>query len=410
MGNISYFCIVKRIKTFITAIAICIFSLITNEIHAQTNVAPQHIDTDSIEISLLTCAPGKEVYSLYGHTAIRYTNYKENIDLAINYGMFSFRKPYFILRFIFGLTDYEMGIIPYDVFCEEYKSNGRSVLQQKLNLTSEEKLAIIAAIGKNYLPENRTYRYNYFYDNCTTRARDILYKNINGNVVYSGDTKETYPSYREMIHELNKNYPWARFGNDLLLGLNADKKTDKEEQQFLPFNLKKDFDNAQIVNEDGSKRALVSNTSTIVESGIQIIDNENMLRPSTCAYIILAIIVLLTVIEYKYKKNFWALDTLLLIIDGLAGIIIFLMFFSKHPTTSTNLQIFLFNPLPLLFAYRVIKNMIKNNKDSFWLYASACLIIFFIGGFFQDYAEGTYILALSLLVRSLWRIYLQKKK
>lgn len=96
----------------------------------------------------MTCAPGQEVYSLYGHTAIRYNDKKKGIDIAINYGMFSFKAPFFILRFIFGLTDYEMGIIPFDAFCEEYRYENRSVTQQVLNLTAKEKKEIIKAIEK----------------------------------------------------------------------------------------------------------------------------------------------------------------------------------------------------------------------------------------------------------------------
>lgn len=184
MRNMNYFCIVKRFKTFIILAIICLISLNTNEISASNSVQSLTTDEDSIEISLLTCAPGQEVYSLYGHTAIRYNDKKKGIDIAINYGMFSFKAPFFILRFIFGLTDYEMGIIPFDAFCEEYRYENRSVTQQVLNLTAKEKKEIIKAIEKNYLPENRVYRYNYFYDNCTTRARNILLDNIDGEVCY----------------------------------------------------------------------------------------------------------------------------------------------------------------------------------------------------------------------------------
>lgn len=172
------FCTVKRFGRLITLAIICVISLISNEIYAVNNVQPSKADNDSIEISLLTCAPGKEVYSLYGHTAIRYNDKAKGIDIAINYGMFSFKTPFFIPRFIFGLTDYEMGIIPFDAFCEEYRYEDRDVIQQVLNLTADEKKEIIKAIETNYLPENRIYRYNYFYDNCTTRARDILIKTL----------------------------------------------------------------------------------------------------------------------------------------------------------------------------------------------------------------------------------------
>ena len=119
----------------------------------------QNIDNitryDSVEISLLTCSPHDEIYSLYGHTAIRYQDHSSGADYAINYGVFSFHKPYFVLRFVFGLTDYEMGVQYFDDFCREYIYYGASVTQQTLNLTDNEKKKITDALLKNYLPENR---------------------------------------------------------------------------------------------------------------------------------------------------------------------------------------------------------------------------------------------------------------
>lgn len=412
MRNMIYFCTVKHPKFFIIPLIICIISLPFCEVNAVNNntATPFHnnIPADSIEISLLTCAPGTEVYSLYGHTAIRFTDYSKGIDIAINYGVFSFKRPFFILRFIFGLTDYEMGIVPFESFYYEYKSDNRSVIQQVLNLTAEEKASIISAIEKNYLPENRVYRYNYFYDNCTTRARDIIEDNINGRIVFT-DEKASYPSFRDMIHSFNEDYPWARFGNDMLLGIKADRKTDLKEHQFLPFNLKEDFDKAIIENSDGTTRPLIKSSFDVINCAEQSTIQENhILRPNTCAIIILLIIIIATLFEFLYKKNLWLLDSFLMFVVGCIGLVLFMMLFSQHPTTSTNLQILLFNPLPFIYIYKVAKKLRNNIADKFWIYASGAIILFLIAGIFQKYAEGLYILALSLLIRCLWRIIHQR--
>ena len=139
---------------------------------------------DSIRLSLLTCAPGSEIYAHFGHTAIRYENYTRKIDLVFNYGMFNFREPHFVWRFVKGETDYQLGITPYIYFRAEYAMRGSSVYQQVLNLTQAEKERLVALLEENYRPENRIYRYNYFYDNCTTRARDKIEEAIRGKVVY----------------------------------------------------------------------------------------------------------------------------------------------------------------------------------------------------------------------------------
>lgn len=408
MRNMSYFCTVKLKRHIIALLAFCLISLNISEIRAADYAGADSLGRDSIKISLLTCAPGSEVYSLYGHTAIRYTNYTKGIDVAVNYGVFSFSKPFFILRFIFGITDYEMGIVPFEYFKMEYGEEGRSVFQQELNLTADEKVAIQNAIEKNYLPQNRVYRYNYFYDNCTTRARDILIKNMSRSVVFQKRMEE-YPSYREMIHSFNEEYPWARFGNDILLGLNADRKTSMSEHQFLPFTLKDDFDKAVIKNNDETTVPLVLCSEYVVDCPSVSSEGGFPLRPLVCALIILAVVVLVTLYGALRKKRLLWFDVLLMVFDGCLGIIIFMMFFSEHPATSTNLQVLLLNPLPLFFIYRVVKNAKRHRADKFWHWSILFIAMFFIGGFFQQYAEGMYILALSLLVRCVWNIIYQKK-
>ena len=129
---------------------------------------------DNIKVSLMTCAPGTEIYALFGHTALRYEDKARGEDWVFNYGMFSFNTPHFIYRFVKGETDYELGVTRYPYFEGSYAMRGSSVYQQTLNLTISEKQELRRLLEENYLPENRVYRYNFFYDNCTTRARDVI--------------------------------------------------------------------------------------------------------------------------------------------------------------------------------------------------------------------------------------------
>lgn len=397
MGNISYFCIVKRFISLLRCLSLIICLLPANNISAQHYVESD-LNMDSVEISLLTCRPRQNVYSLYGHTAIRIQDKQNHLDMAVNYGMFSFDKPFFILRFVFGLTDYSMDIEDFEAFRIYYATRGAGVKQQTLNLTKEEKRAIIDAIIKNYEPQNRVYRYNYFYDNCTTRARDILLDNINGTIRYQTRNKNS-ESYREMIHDYNEQQRWARFGNDLLLGIKADLPTNHEQQQFLPDNLRKDFDNAVVIDKNGQKRALVSNSSWVVLPGTQAEWSGFPLSPTTCAIIFFVIVVAVSIYERCKIKMFWGMDIFLMLLTGLCGLILLAMVFSQHPTVRVNLQILLLNPISLIFLYPTVKCLRRNIIHS-WLMAWMILIVLFlIGGFFQSYAEGMTIVALSLLIR-----------
>ncbi len=397
MGNISYFCIVKRFISLLRCLSLIICLLPANNISAQHYVESD-LNMDSVEISLLTCRPRQNVYSLYGHTAIRIQDKQNHLDMAVNYGMFSFDKPFFILRFVFGLTDYSMDIEDFEAFRIYYATRGAGVKQQTLNLTKEEKKAIIDAIIKNYEPQNRVYRYNYFYDNCTTRARDILLDNIKGTIRYQTRNKNS-ESYREMIHDYNEQQRWARFGNDLLLGIKADFPTNHEQQQFLPDNLRKDFDNAVVIDKNGQKRALVSNSSWVVLPGTQAEWSGFPLSPTTCAIIFFVIVVAVSIYERCKIKMFWGMDIFLMLLTGLCGLILLAMVFSQHPTVRVNLQILLLNPISLIFLYPTVK-CLRRNIIHRWLMAWMILIVLFlIGGFFQSYAEGMTIVALSLLIR-----------
>ena len=348
---------------------------------------------DSVEVSLLTCSPHEEIYSLYGHTALRWHDLSKGEDIAFNWGVFDFKKPYFVGRFVFGLTDYELGAYPYHFFRQEYERYGSSITEQVLNLTSEEKMTLKRALIENLKPENKVYRYNYFYDNCSMRPRDLIERCITGKVTYA--PREGYqPTYREMVHNCVRNHPWAAFGNDMLLGLKADWKTDQRQQEFLPANLMYDFDRATIY-AGGEYRPLVKERRIALPAGVQVIEEDFPLTPIQCAWILLVVSVGIALIEWKQKKRFKYWDALLMLVQGLAGCVLFVMIFSQHPTTSLNLQLLLLNPLPLLFIPSVLKGRGKRWRKVLFV----MIVLFAIGRIFQVYAEGMMIVALSLLIR-----------
>ena len=348
---------------------------------------------DSVEVSLLTCAPGNEIYSLYGHTALRYHDLRTGGDWTFNYGVFNFNRPFFVLRFVFGLTDYELGIMPYAAFREEYRRNGRWVVEQVINLTPEEKAKIYYALAENYRPENRTYRYNYFYDNCTTRARDMIEMCIGGTVEYAAADDTPQPTYRQMIHEKTKGYPWAEFGDDLCIGAKADMEADDRQQQFLPENLMRAFSEATITDGNG-KRPLVKETRLAVDASLPATEGGFPLTPRQCAYILLLLSVAIAVVEARRRKTFMAWDIALFTCTSVAGIVVTALLFSEHPTTSTNLQALVLNPLPLFFLPSIAKR-----KPTFWRIFAVLATLFLIGAMFQDYADGMVIVALCLLIR-----------
>lgn len=333
---------------------------------------------DSIQFSLLTCSPGTEIYSLFGHTAIRYQNYTQNKDIVFNYGMFSFSSPNFIYRFVKGETDYQLGVNDFRSFEAEYMFRGSSVYQQILNLTYEEKLKLQNLLFTNYLPQNRVYRYNYFYDNCTTRARDQIEKCIDGNVEYPNSVPDK--TFRGIIHEFTKGFDWEEFGIDLCLGAGADKPIGIRQQMFSPFYMRSFAESAFIKDENGNTRPLVLKEEVIVDADtVDAAESSFSFSPIACATFFLFLNVVIAFVQIVRKKIYWFWDLILYLSQGLAGCIIaFLFFFSTHPTVDSNWLILLFNPIPLFYLPFMVYNDIKRKKDKWHVINSVYLTLFIL--------------------------------
>ena len=352
---------------------------------------------DRIQISLLTCSPGKEVWAQYGHTAIRYYDKESGEDLAINYGIFSLDQTYFIPRFVLGITDYRMGVQPMDMFLAQYSYEGRGVVEQVLNLSAEDKEVIYKALQENMKPENVVYRYNYFFDNCTTRARDMLVNHLHGKVVYPPAEEDA--TFRSMIHKWNNKYEWSQFGEDLLLGVNADRKTTKSEQQFLPENLRSDFDKAKY-----NGKPLVKETNVLLDAETEVVEPVFPLSPLSVALIFAVISLVMMLFSYRRQQVYWAWDLALMLTSGLMGIIFFVMIFSQHPCVSLNFILLFFNPLPLFFLY----NTIKKKKIIWWKIWGVLIILGLFGSLFQEIPLPILIVASFLLLHCIVHLRINK--
>ena len=207
---------------------------------------------DSIEVSLLTCTPGKDMYAKFGHTALRVRDFTKNQDVVFNYGCFDYNANNFVLKFVLGQTDYLLDAEEFDFLKYRYGMLGNGVEEQVLNLSQLEANRLLALLLENLRPENQEYRYNWLYDNCTERARDMIEKAVDGSIEYA---KVTNPNItvREMLHHCLEKSPWVAFGIDLILGAEIDQKVTDRIMMFLPDVLMRESDGARIVRKDGSR-------------------------------------------------------------------------------------------------------------------------------------------------------------
>ncbi len=381
----------KRFENiFRTLFVLIVVILTTSRAIAQDDILEQ---MDSVEVGLLTCSPHNELYSLYGHSALLWHDLRTKERYVFNYGVFDYRKPHFVWRFMMGQTDYMLECTDHFMsWCNYYRKWGSEIKLQILNLTRHEKISLREALEENL--KSPLYRYNFFYDNCSTRPRNIVEKCLEGKVTYSQRPGFEGASFRELVHLCTHDHPWAAFGNDLLLGLNADRGITQREQDFLPDFLSWGFDHA-LVERQGEKVPFVLRTEIVVPKGNQPLEREFPLSPLACTLLLLLVSVLIVVYEHFKRQVLVWWDAILMLVTGISGCVLFIMLFSEHPATTLNLQILVLNPLSLLFLPAVL----RRKKTKWFVLMAVFTFMFLLGSFWQDYAEGMEIVALCLLLR-----------
>ena len=352
---------------------------------------------DSIRISLLTCGAGNEIYSHYGHTAIRCENFTKHTDVVYNYGVFDFDTPNFIWRFTLGETDYLLSKNSFSNFATAYAISRYCICWSKLKL--------IALLEENYLPKNRSYRYNFFYDNCATRPRDLIEKALDNRIQYKEDmnTTDTGITFRNLLHQYNSQHPWASFGIDLCIGSEADAPISRREMMFVPFCVETFFAQANIIDQNKEMRPLVISQSPIITPP-ESLQANCIFTPIRVSLLLLIIISSLTIIEIKKNKRWWYIDLFLFCFAGLAGCLLaFLSLFSQHPAVSQNYLIIALHPLYLFLLPWIILKIKRRERSLILLINTIILILFTLlwNVFPQEFPFAALPLILCLLIRGL---------
>jgi len=378
-------------------IAVIVFSLIF--IHSAEGELI-NLNSDS-QISVLTCGPGNQVYSLYGHSAIRVKDPVMKLDVVFNYGVFSFNSGNFVYRFAKGQTDYMLEPETYSDFYRSYLSKKRSITEQELDLTQNEKQKVCDFLVNNARPENRVYRYNFFMDNCSSRIRDVFQKQINGKLIFN-EKKGQGKTFRQHATDCQKQIPWLDFSIQLALGSPSDKIASVYSEMFLPEFLHSHFAGAKIL-KDGKERLLVKKENIIIKEEHHNIPFLWKFSPEIVFCILLLIILGISYLEWKRKKIKYGADYFLFIITGFIGFgILWLVIYSEHPSLRPNYNLLWAFPLNLIFIFMWMKKKWRHFLKLYWPLLSLELILFFIfrSKIPQSFCLSFYFIAGMLLVRS----------
>jgi hypothetical protein len=355
------------------------------------------ITSCQLRISVLTCSPADELYSTFGHTAIRVIDSSIHSDYVFNYGTFNFDDPDFYTKFVRGKLDYALSVAPYNEFILEYIADKRTIYEQELILTCEQKQTIANALLSNLQGKNRYYKYDFLFDNCTTRVRDIIFHNVQSAQVKNPITP-TGTTYRNMLYEyLDKGgKPWSKLGIDILLGSKTDKVVNIKQSMFLPEYLMKGVDSAVMKNNihlASYHKVLLQETPPDTASW--------KYAPLLFSIIISTIIIILSFI----KKN-WATvatkitDSFLLYTTGIVGILLVFMWFgTDHIVCRNNFNLFWALPSNFFAAFLIWKK--REIMKRYYLAASVITALLLVTWFIipQHLNIALFPLAFAGLIR-----------
>tara|TARA_B100000287_G_scaffold48801_1_gene43325 strand:+ start:80 stop:1252 length:1173 start_codon:yes stop_codon:yes gene_type:complete len=354
--------------------------------------------------SIITIGPYQnELYSAFGHSGVRYQNIEQGLDIFYNYGIFDFNQPNFYTNYVKGKLTYMVGKNQYSFYERYYSNQKRYIKEQVLNLSSEEKFFLLDYLENNVKKENRFYPYNYIFNNCSTKIRDVLELTIGEKLKFNDPPANL--SYRSLIDRYLDNYKWADIGIDICLGTKIDDKASNYDAMFLPEYLFSSLENATV----GDKKLVFETRINNLDQD-QII-SRGIISPKIVFSIFLIISLYFSFRQIKYHNKFIYFDSLLFFLSGMIGILIlFLWFFTDHISTN-NLNILWAFPLNILASFFIIKKTDSRFLNNYMILSSfMTFLILFIWIFYPEFFNNSLmIFVLAIFLRSVTNSIYYKK-
>lgn len=361
-------------------------------------------------VSVVTCGPGSELYSSFGHSAFRVFDPILGLDKIYNYGTFDFNAPNFYLNFAKGKLIYLLSTTDFNRFLRYYQYENRWVKTQVLNLSENEVQQMFTFLENNAKPENRDYLYDFFYDNCSTKIEDVVRAVLNEKVVFSNNHITNYKSHRDLIADYTSNFKWGKFGIDLALGSVIDDEASKNDYKFLPDYIFEAFNNATI-QKNNKIEPLVKEEITILNE-IPVHKSTEYFSPFNIFLVLSILIIYITYKNYQKSKRNKILDFSIYSISGIIGIVVLLLWFaSSHTATYQNYN-FLWAFAPnLVVAFFMLKSKLPQWVSMYnailCLLLLGMVLVWFLK--IQIFNKALIPLIIAFGIRYVYLIYLNKR-
>jgi len=377
---------------------LCLLLVFVPKLFSQTPITL----SDSASISLMTVVPGAFVYSTFGHSAIRVKDPVTRFDRCYNYGTFEFEQPNFLLKFCRGKLLYNLDVESYRSFEYGNLQDRRPMQEQVFNMDQAQKQRLFDLLQENYKEENRYYKYDFFYDNCATRIRDIVQETYFHQLQLDSSMMPADVTMRQLLQPYLDEKPWLDYGIDLVLGLPADRRASLANYMFLPDYMHNVFSRAKT----GDGKLLVKSERNIPETPMK----KEPFKPSPLdrPFLVMCFVALIGLLSMANPRTERVFDSLFWFVLGLAGLVIALLWFATdHSATKNNLNILWAWPTHLFFFWRTRRTGSTENYFTVAALTAALLLIFW-KWMPQEMPTPALPLVALIVVKGLWRRYWKK--
>ncbi len=322
--------------------------------------------SEQSQIRVMTMGPDqRELYSAFGHSGIRVIDPKNKIDWVYNYGVFDFDQPNFYLNFTRGRLLYKLGKGDYRRTRQYYEHYNRFIKEQVLNLNLEERQQLFDFLETNYLPENRDYYYNYIYDNCATKIRDVLEAVFPQRITFNESYVSEDLSYRDLMDLYLGQQPWGDLGIDICLGVQIDETASARGYMYLPDYVYEGLVGATMQTSTGSKPLIAAEIDVFKSTPMK--DASSPFKPVWVFAILFLVVGVVTHRELKY--GLWArwIDVLVFTVVGIVGWLLFFLWFGTDHLSLYNFNLLWAVPFHFPIGLLLLKASLAPKIRSYFL-------------------------------------------
>lgn len=368
--------------------------------------------SDNAEVSIITIGPGKNLYDKFGHSAFRVKDTIKQIDWVYNYGTYDFNTPNFYTKFAQGKLLYHLSVWNYNPFITHYKNQNRTVVEQVLNLNTTEKNKLYAYLNRNAQPENRDYLYDFLFDNCATKIRDVLVTVFENKIQYSDRLAQNNYSFRQLIQKNVPSNSWGSLGMDVAIGAVVDIKASSWQYQMLPEYVYEASMDATIAINNNNTKPLIKNENVLFKAQDKTQNSWVFLKPYFVFFVIALVIIFITIKDFKNQNRTKILDVFIFGCTAIIGVFLALLWFAtNHSSTAQNYNLLWAFPFSLLFIVEVFKNKPSKKLKGYVAFLLLMLALLFIHWFtgVQHFAKGFIPLFIALMIRYSYLFWFIKK-